>query len=99
MPGGMLCAEAHAGIQVRAIPEDRMKVVRRMGETSLWEPNKGAAESLPPWRESMALNRYRLTPRGRTAGHLSGSDRATRCPAGKEPCREELHLSLRLRFW
>src|SRR6516164_4998104 len=31
MPGGMLCAEAHAGIQVRAIPENRMKVMRRIG--------------------------------------------------------------------
>jgi len=28
----VLCAEAHAGMQVRAIPEDRMKMVRRMGE-------------------------------------------------------------------
>jgi hypothetical protein len=35
MPGGMLCAEAHAGMQIRAIPEDRMKVVRRMGNLPL----------------------------------------------------------------
>jgi len=27
----LLCAEAHAGTQIRAIPEDRMKVMRRMG--------------------------------------------------------------------
>src|SRR5262249_28032116 len=26
-----------------------------------------------------------LPPRGRTAGHLSGSDRATRCPTGNSP--------------
>ena len=31
----IFCADAHAGIQVKAIPEDRMKVMRRMG-TSLW---------------------------------------------------------------
>jgi hypothetical protein len=30
----LLCAEA-AGIQVRAIPEDRMKVMRRMGDLAL----------------------------------------------------------------
>ena len=34
-PYVIFCAEAHAGIQVKAIPEDRMKVMRRMG-TSLW---------------------------------------------------------------
>src|SRR6516165_813525 len=28
-----------------------------------------------------------LPPRGRTAGHLSGSDRATRCPTGNSPPR------------
>src|SRR5262245_584854 len=33
----------------------------------------------------MALNRYEIIPSGRTAGHLSGSDRATRCPTGKSP--------------
>ena len=26
------CAEAHAGIQVKAIPQDKMKVMRRMGD-------------------------------------------------------------------
>jgi hypothetical protein len=35
MPGGMLCAEAHAGIQVKAIPEDKMNVMRRMGDLAL----------------------------------------------------------------
>src|SRR5262249_14879594 len=35
MPGGMLCAEAHAGIQVTAIPENRMNVMRRMGDLPL----------------------------------------------------------------
>ena len=27
----LLCAEAHAGTQIRAIAEDRMKVMKRMG--------------------------------------------------------------------
>jgi hypothetical protein len=36
----MLCAEAHAGIQVRAIPEDRMKVMRRMGDLALVQFNR-----------------------------------------------------------
>ena len=40
MPGGMLCAEAHAGIQVRAIPENRMKVMRRMGDLALVQFNR-----------------------------------------------------------
>ena len=31
----LLAAEAKAGMQVKAIAEDRMKVMRRMG-TSLW---------------------------------------------------------------
>jgi len=40
MPGGMLCAEAHAGTQVRAIPENRMKVMRRMGDLALVQFNR-----------------------------------------------------------
>ena len=49
--------------------------------------SKGAATRLPLSRESMALNRYcPVTPHGRTAGHLSGSDRATRCPTAKGTC-------------
>src|SRR5262249_43145180 len=35
----------------------------------------------------MALNRCCVFPRGRTAGHLSGSDRAARCPTGKKARR------------
>jgi hypothetical protein len=31
----IFCAEAHAGIQVKAIPEDKMKVMRRMGDLAL----------------------------------------------------------------
>jgi hypothetical protein len=34
-PYVIFCAEAHAGIQVKAIPEDRMKVMRRMGDLAL----------------------------------------------------------------
>jgi hypothetical protein len=42
---------------------------------------EGAATRLPlPVRELMALNRMKPCPRGSTAGHLSGSDRAARCP-------------------
>jgi hypothetical protein len=33
----------------------------------------------------MALNRQMLRTSGGTAGHLSGSDRAARCPTGKVP--------------
>jgi hypothetical protein len=36
-------------------------------------------------RASMALNRQTSPPRLVTAGHLSGSDRAARCPTGKVP--------------
>ena len=38
VPSGLyvtFCAEAHAGIQVSAIPEDRMKVMRRMEDLPL----------------------------------------------------------------
>src|SRR5262249_48972380 len=51
---------------------------------------KGAAIRLPLWRESMALGRLHTSssPQGRTAGHLSRSDRATRYPTGKETYRE-----------
>jgi len=53
---------------------------------------------LPLSREPMALHRYAAeVPHGRTAGHLSENGRATRCSTGKEPCREELHLSPSLR--
>jgi hypothetical protein len=34
-PCVIFCAEAHAGIQVKAIPEDKMKVMRRMGDLAL----------------------------------------------------------------
>ena len=36
-------------------------------------------------RASMALNRLMSNPSGGSAGHLSGSDRAARCPTGKVP--------------
>ena len=39
-PYVIFCAEAHAGIQVRAIPEDRMKVMRRMGDLALVQFNR-----------------------------------------------------------
>jgi hypothetical protein len=34
-PYVIFCAEAHAGIQVKAIPEHKMKVMRRMGDLAL----------------------------------------------------------------
>src|SRR5262249_14269652 len=77
---GDACAEERQG--------DEQSKVARLGVHSApdW---KGAAIRLPlPVRELMALNRTalkRASPRERTAGHLSGSDRATRCPTGESP--------------
>jgi len=34
-PYVIFCAEAHVGIQVKAIPQDKMKVMRRMGDLAL----------------------------------------------------------------
>src|SRR5262249_51828666 len=42
--------------------------------------NKGAATEAAPL--ARVLEPLSLTSHGRTAGHLSGSDRAARCPAG-----------------
>src|SRR5262249_45584344 len=43
---------------------------------------KRGSDQAAPLRELMALNRINASPRGRTAGHLSGSDRGMRCPTG-----------------
>ena len=43
-------------------------------------PRKGAAIRLPLERESMALDRSNVLPAAGTEGHLSGRDRASRCP-------------------
>jgi hypothetical protein len=45
----LLAAEAHAGIQARAIVEDRMKVMRRMGDLPLVQFGAWTMSSLS-WR-------------------------------------------------
>jgi hypothetical protein len=59
------------------------------GGTSLWvEPNKGAATRLPLRARVDGLGpRMRLASPRLMAGHLSGNDRATRCPTGRIPSR------------
>src|SRR5262245_53164611 len=42
----IFCAEAHAGTQVRAIPEDRIKVMRRMADPPLAQFNRDIAVAL-----------------------------------------------------
>ena len=48
---------------------------------------KGQRLGCPSKRASMALNRLIRPPAAGTAGHLSGSDRATRCPTEGEKRR------------
>src|SRR5262245_46761848 len=70
-PSGDCAEQRHEGEQSK---------VARLG---VHFPNlKGQRPGCPsPVRESTALNRNDSTcPRGGTAGHLSESDRATRCP-------------------
>src|SRR5215467_2715520 len=78
---GDACAEERQG--------GEQSKVARLGIHSHSRLERGSDLGCPPVRELMALNRTALkrdfSPRGRTAGHLSGSDRATRCPTGKEP--------------
>src|SRR5262245_35203348 len=60
--------------------EGEQSKVERLGVHSHSPIRKGQRPGCPsPVRESMALNRND-SPRGGTAGHLSESDRATRCP-------------------
>src|SRR5215471_11434213 len=64
--------------------EGEQSKVARLGVHVPLPIRKGQRPGCPsPVRELMALNRKVDHPRGRTAGHLSGSDRATRCPTGK----------------
>jgi hypothetical protein len=60
--------------------------VARLGVHSCFRLERGSNQAAPPCVcELMALNRKTMFPRGRTAGHLSGSDRATRCSTGQRP--------------
>src|SRR5262249_23685974 len=76
----------------RAAPQCPAKKVR-----AAWGPypppfERGSDRPAPLARDD-GLEPFQFTDtHGRTAGHLSGSDRATRCPTGKEPCREELAI-------
>src|SRR5262245_40956404 len=57
--------------------------IARLGVHSRSRLKRGSDQAAPLLgRELTALNRIML-PRGGTAGHLSGSDRATRCPTGE----------------
>jgi len=62
----------------RKASKARSRVLASMSRSRLERGSDQAAPSSV--RELMALNRLIRPPRGRTAGHLSGSDRATRRP-------------------
>src|SRR5262249_40682159 len=73
--------------------EGEQSEVARLGVHVPLPIRKGQRPGCPsPVRELMALNRNPLS-RGRTAGHLSGNDRATGCPTGRSPAAGKSHLS------
>src|SRR5215813_10459064 len=63
------CADAHAGIQVRAIPENRMKVMRRMGDLPL---GRALAARTTILRER--LDCIRMSPAGPTGRRFTLQD-------------------------
>src|SRR5215472_2445103 len=68
--------------------EGEQSEVARLGVHFRPPIRRGSDQAAPPLlRELMALNRECAFPRERTAGHLSGSDRATRCPTEGEKRR------------
>src|SRR5262249_27257712 len=61
--------------------KEKTRVSASMSRSRL---ERGSDQAAPPCARVDGLEpSYRTFSRGRSAGHLSGSDRATRCPTGK----------------
>jgi hypothetical protein len=77
--------------KIQATPAQNNDKPPSRTRSRFWRPfllpiRKGQRRGCPsPVRELMALDRVCRSPAGRSAGHLSGNDRAARCPTGKIP--------------
>jgi hypothetical protein len=68
---------------------DHIDQTDRRGQVAFLFPNRrGSKQAAPVARYDGLEPAKAAVTHGRTAGHLSGSNRATRCPTGKETCRE-----------
>ena len=93
MPALVLLGYAESGgCTERKQDRTQNKVIGNPGDASAsWRPfplpiERGSDQAAPPARvDGLGPRMKCLPPRGKTAGHLSGSDRATRCPTGNSP--------------